>query len=213
MQEFRRLAQTKSSSHVCCTLIMCVYCQFYFLDTVSSSPLQSPNPLLQLLSSNSSLLPVPVRNQAGFEKDSWPPTPFTFKNLNKNDTHPQWMHFISNGTQLPPEEGTSISWYVRSLILRLSELNKDDPCPNYVTSTGAMTEMELQTIPVPSLVPTVALCRLVMNVFEGLIEKWGAEVIAFIFGQGTNLNRPLGRFRLSLKAPHLGRDVEGLDQS
>ena len=123
------------------------------------------------------------------------------------------MHFFANGTLLPPEEATSIGWYIRTLLIRLSALNRDDPCPGYFTFSGAETEIKLEVDLVRPSTPTAALCNRAIAILERLIETWGAEVIAFRFGQGIDLSKPQGQFRISLRQLPRDSGVDGVAQS
>lgn len=131
-------------------------------------------------------------------RKSWPPTPFSIKNVNKDAENPQWMYFVSHGLRLSQEAGIAVGWNIRALVNRLSDIGADYPCPDYFAYS---TEAILQLIVNPRNTPTVAVCISVLVVFERLLVNWGVEEIKFRFGVGKDIYTPQGVFLIAAKDP------------
>jgi len=190
---FSRLVQA-----VICVLAWCLHFKLLFLTITLSSALYLPD-LPPQLSSDPSSLPAPLRNLTTHDNSTsstWPPTPFTIRNINQDVDHPAWMRVINTGTRFTPEESTSIDWAIHILLVRLSELDRNDPCPNYeAVSSETMLKLDVR----PQRLPTVALCVRAITLFEHLVQKYGSREVIFSFGKGKEITMQQGLFGIALR--------------
>ena len=127
---------------------------------------------------------------------TWPPTPFSVSNINRNPSDPAFMVFIFHGIKFPHEASISVGWRISALLMYLSEFDPNDPCPDYTNDTS---ETFLVLDVNPYLQASVALCKQAITIFEHLVESWGAEEIMFKFGQGADIDRSQGSFQIGLR--------------
>ena len=100
-----------------------------------------------------------------------------------------------------------MGWRISALLNYLSEFDHNDPCPNYTTDTSE-TFLRLNVNPYSEA--TVALCTQAITVFERLMQSWGADEIMFKFGQGADIDKPQGSFRIGLKELRAEQGVQAL---
>ncbi len=190
---FARLVQA-----VICVLAWCLHFKLLFPTITLSSALYLPD-LPPQLSSDPSSLPAPLRNLTTHDNSpssTWPPTPFTIRNINNDVDHPAWMRVINTGTRFTPEESTSIDWAIHILLVRLSELDRNDPCPNYeAVSSETMLKLDVR----PQRLPTVALCVRAITLCEHLMQKYGSREVIFTFGKGKEITMQQGLFAIALR--------------
>ena len=117
------------------------------------------------------------------------------------------MLFIFHGIKFPLEASISVGWRISALLNYLSEFDHNDPCPDYTTDTS---ETFLRLNVNPYLEATVALCTQAITVFERLMQSWGADEIMFKFGQGADIDKPQGSFRIGLKELRAEQGVQAL---
>lgn len=189
---------------VICMLVWCLHIKFVFLSTTLSSALYLPD-LPPQLSPNPLTLPAPFLNLTSHDNhppSTWPSTPFTLTNINGDVDHPAWLRVINTGTRFTPEESISVDWAIHVLLVRLSELEHNDPCPDY---SAVSTETMLKLVVLPLRPPTVALCVRAIAVFERLVQKWGSREIIFSFGKGTQVMLQQGTFTIAVRPLPPGR--------
>lgn len=192
---FVRLAQA-----VGCTLGWCLYSKIVFLNITLSSALHLPD-LPSQLSSDPSLLPATFRNlttHINHPSSTWPPTPFIIRNIKNDSDHPAWMRVINTGQGFALEESTYIDWATHILLVRLLELDRDDPCPDY-EAVSSQTMLKLDVRPLHP--PTAALCAVAIELFEQLVQKWGTREVLFSFGKGTQITMQQGSFTITRRRP------------
>jgi len=192
---FIRLAQA-----VFRTLAWCLPFNFMFLSATLSSALHLPH-LPPQLSSDALLISAPSWNLTAYDNSlpsAWPPIPFTIRNINRDVDHPAFMRVISTGKRFTPEESPSIEWAIHILLVRFSELDRNDPCPAYsAVSTETMLGLDVQQ----QRSPTVALCVRAITTFEHMVQKWGAKEVMFSFGKGREITLRQGLFKVALRPP------------
>lgn len=185
-------------------VVWCLHIKFIFLITTLSSALYLPD-LPPQLSPDPLSIPAPSVNLTTHDNNppsTWPSTPFTLRNINSDVDHPAWIRVINTGRRFTLEESISTDWATHVLRVRLSELDNNDPCPDY---EAVSTETMLKLVVRPLRPPTVALCVRAIAVFETLVQKWGSREAIFSFGKGTQVTMQQGSFAIAVRPLPPGR--------
>lgn len=183
-----------------CTLGWCLYFKIVFMSITLSLALHLPD-LPPQLSSDPSLLPAPFRNlttHGSNSQSTWPPAPFTIRNINHDVDRPAWIRVISTGKGFDLEESTYIGWATHILLIRLSEIDRYDPCPDYeAISSHTSLRLDVRLL----RPPTAELCVRAIALFEQLVHKWGIREVTFSFGKGTQITMQQGFFTIARRPP------------
>lgn len=61
-------------------------------------------------------------------RNLWPVMPFKFR---RSSSDPEWLQFFYGGPDFRRIRGISLRWDLGALLLKLSELDENLPCPPY----------------------------------------------------------------------------------
>ena len=145
----------------------------------------------------------PIQVVACYNNDrfsDWPPFPWLHYILLPSHPleDPQWMYFISEGTPFTTTESTALDWQIGSVLMRLADLEDEDPCPPFYVHTGDLHT----TLHVAKYPPTVQLCRRAVATVDKQLDKWGAKEIQVYIGEGDPRESESTRGLLELGLGH-----------
>ena len=107
------------------------------------------------------------------------------------------MFFFDPGHLFTTTEALALSWQINSLMMRLTDLKDEDPCPSFSIKTGHLhTRLDLKDPP-----PSVSLCIRVLTTLDYELEQWGSKEMKIAIGEGDPTDQQ-GRYN-----PH---SVKGL---
>ena len=130
-------------------------------------------------------------------KREWPKIPFKLRDPRTTPDNAAWFSFTFGGIFFNADQNITLGWDIGALLVRLAEIPRDDPCPEYHVA-GANTFLVLLIAPSP---PTVATCIIIIETFGIIVERWGARVIDFDFGVGLDYAKRQGRVLTGIGKP------------